>query len=250
MAKKSSRKRRAPKNPFPAPVVPIETAPFPAPPAAKGNGFVSFARWALILVILWFLGKSIWQLMPGSEVTAQAPAQASAKAPVSDQPPVTNNDFISPSKADGRRMNITIEFDGVKTKWGYSAWATDGSANPNVNKAIQGSPLDIRDTKYKQGIGTHAPSEIAFDLGGEVKKFSCLVGPDAAGGTADIIVFSVIGDGKKLYESPVLRGGETSGEKVDVNVSGVKELKLKVVTGGKEAGWGHADWVNLKFVKE
>jgi hypothetical protein len=248
MPRKKSRKHRVPKHSFRVPAVPAESAPLASPTPAQGKGFISYVRWGLILVILWFLGKSLWQLMPASNTLA--PSQASAPARASAPPSAANNDPVNLSKADARRMGITIEFDGIKSKWGYSGWAPDGSANPNVNKAIQGSDLIIRDTKYKQGIGTHAPSEVAFNLGGEVKKFSCLVGPDTAGGTADMIVFSVIGDGKKLYESPVLRGGDTNGVPVDVNVSGVKELKLKVVTGGAEAGWGHADWVNIKFVKE
>jgi hypothetical protein len=235
MPKKSYRKARSIKAALPVPKTVVDPISAPESVQSPGKHLVFFTRLAFFLVILWFLGKTFWDFIPHSKISTPAPAAGNT---VTDKPVTQTN-----------RMNITLKFDGIKSKWGYSGWATDGSANPNINKSIQGTDLQIRETKYKQGIGTHAPSEIVFDLEGKVKKFSCLVGPDKSGGTADIIIFKVSGDGNKLFESPVMRGS-VEPMPVDLNVSGVKELNLQVLYGGAEQGWGHADWINVKFEKE
>ena len=142
-------------------------------------------------------------------------------------------------------MTVTLEFNGIKSKWGYSGWSKDG-ANPNVNKGIYGGELTINGTTYKQGIGTHAPSEIVFALDGKVRRFSCQIGPDQSGGASDTIVFKVFGDGRNLFESPVMRQGMVL--PVNLDVTGVKELSLRVNYVDSDS-WGHADWVNVKFEK-
>jgi hypothetical protein len=239
MKKKSNRRARPKKAVFPVPETVIEPVPAPVEAQPQGKGLVFYVRVAFFLVILWFLGKTLWEYVPHKPKASPSPAPVAA----------VNNAAPANLEPTTKRMDITLKFDGIKSKWGYSGWATDGSANPNVNKSIQGTPFNIQGKKYEQGFGTHAPSEVVFDLGGKVEKFSCLVGPDTSGGTSDIIVFKVFGDSKKLFESPVLRAG-VDPLPIDLNVSGVKELSLQVVVGGAEKGWGHADWLNIKFKKK
>jgi hypothetical protein len=146
-----------------------------------------------------------------------------------------------------RRMTETFEFDGVKTKWGYSGWTKDGSANPNKDEGIYtGQALGINAVKFDSGIGTQAPSEIVFDLKGKVKNFSCKVGVDGGGNDVSSVIFKVYGDKKKLFQSPVMKVN-TPALPIQLDVSGYQELDLKVDPVDPSGGWDQADWVDIKF---
>jgi hypothetical protein len=161
--------------------------------------------------------------------------------------PVTSQESNKP--VGERRMSVKFEFDGVKSKWGYSGWAQDGSANPNLDKGIWGETLSIHGTLFEKGIGTHAPSVIVFDLQGAKKpvtKFTCKVGVDGKAGAVASVAFKVWGDDQKLFESPLMRENENA-LPVQVILSGHKELKLEAAPGDPSASWDHADWVDIKF---
>jgi hypothetical protein len=161
--------------------------------------------------------------------------------------PVMSEEMSKPVK--DRRMNVSFEFDGVKTKWGYCGWAHDGSANPNRDKGIWGEPLNIGGTVFGKGIGTHAPSVIVFDLKGAKKpvtRFTCKVGVDDKAGSEASVIFRVFGDDKKLFESPVMREHDAA-LPVQVIFAGHQELKLEVDPVEPSASWDHADWVDIKF---
>jgi hypothetical protein len=257
--KKTKSKRRVHKNiPF-VPALPVEPFPLPAAPPPRKNGLATLIHWVFSLVIIWLVGKTLWEFKPKPE--APSPAPVSRSEPATNPAPAVNPasaanpaPVAKPASAAIQasltpQMNVTFEFNGIKSIRGFSGWSVDGSANPNLNKSIQGSELNIADTIYKHGIGTHAPSEVVFDLGGKVKRFSCLVGPDKSGGATDHIVFKVYGDGKKLFESPGLKG-ILKPLPVDLNVSGVKTLTLRMDTFYPGDGWAHGDWLNIKFLKE
>jgi hypothetical protein len=261
MRKKSARKPRVSRETPIFPVAPIEPAPLPPPPP-RNKGLATFLHLVFSLLVIWFLAKTFMEFKgkwgfssrpsparSGPAVTSRPSSPAPATADKSQTGKKTSASS-QPTDSSASQMDVTLEFDGIKTVRGYSAWAADGSVNPSLNKSIQGTDLEIRGVKYKSGIGTHSPSEIVFALNGKVKRFTCLVGPDTSGGMSDMVIFKVFGDGKKLYESPVLRGGYTGAVPVDLNVSGVKELNLAVERGGAELGWGHADWLDIKFEKE
>jgi hypothetical protein len=57
------------------------------------------------------------------------------------------------------------------------------------------------------------------------------------------VVFSITGDGRQLYKSPLIRQGDTP-VNVKVNLAGVKELELVVEDGGDGASGDHALWID------
>jgi hypothetical protein len=187
-------------------------------------------------------------LKPSSTPTKTAPAASSIQAPppgASASKP--NADLPSTDKGEHPRMTLSLEFNGIKSKWGYSGWAVDGGANPSVNKGIMGGDLVINGQVYRKGIGTHAPSEIVFDLGKKVRRFSCRVGANETGRDLERIYFRVLADGKKLFRSPIM-AYNTPAIPVDLDVTDVEELSLKVDYVANDS-WGHADWVDIKFEK-
>jgi hypothetical protein len=109
----------------------------------------------------------------------------------------------------------------------------------------------VRDPlRVARGLGTHAPSEIVFDLGGRYDRFESLIGvpgPIGADGNGTV-TFAVDADGRRVFESGLVRGGGPCRE-VSVDVSGVRRLTLVVGNAGDgqscdEAAWGNARLTN------
>ena len=121
--------------------------------------------------------------------------------------------------------------------------ATQGYGELQIDKSISGAPLSIAGRKFAAGLGTHAASEIVYALGGKCTRFQAWVGVDDAmkGYKESSIVFQVFGDGKKLFDSGVMRLNDPA-RQVAVEVTGVAELKLVVTDAGDTNYCDHADW--------
>ena len=108
--------------------------------------------------------------------------------------------------------------------------------------SISGSPITIAGRKFTQGLGTHAPGEIVFDLTGKNhKRFKAFVGVDDGGGTAGSVSFTVLLDGRAAFESGVMKHGDAARE-IRLDIEGVKELKLICDNGGDGVQHDWADW--------
>ena len=118
---------------------------------------------------------------------------------------------------------------------------------PQADKSVDGGTLSIAGTKFEHGLGTHAASLLYVDLKGGSTRFNAMVGIDDEVTETPIgIRFSVIGDGRNLWKSGVLKKGQAA-EKVDVDVTGVKTLALAVENEGDSINYDHADWADAKF---
>jgi alpha-galactosidase len=126
--------------------------------------------------------------------------------------------------------------------------AVQGWGEPQKNKSVDGNPLTIGGQPFKRGFGTHAESTLHINLGGGAQKFTASVGvdDDANGNAASSVEFFVIGDGKTLWSSGVLCAG-TAAKTCDVDLTGVKDLVLKVGDAGDGIDFDHADWADAKF---
>lgn len=111
-----------------------------------------------------------------------------------------------------------------------------------VNRSFDGNRLSVANRRYAQGIGTHASSDIQYQLPDNAETFSFMVALDDEVGTADV-QFSVWGDGKLLWQSAIIYGYERHIPTHKLNIQGVKILNLKVAPL-KDDKWDHANWVN------
>jgi len=111
-----------------------------------------------------------------------------------------------------------------------------------LHRSFDGNHLSLANRRYAQGIGTHASSDIQYQLPEGASEFTFLAGLDDEVGTADV-QFSVWGDGKLLWESEPYLGHERDLHVHTVDVRGVQKLNLKIAPL-KEDKWDHADWVN------
>lgn len=110
------------------------------------------------------------------------------------------------------------------------------------NLNVSGKPLSLGGKRYADGLGTHANSIINFALPEKAKEFTFMAGLDDAVDAADVIL-SVWGDGNLLWQSPLIYRTESEPSKITVNVTGMRELSLRV-SGVNSISGDHVDWVN------
>src|SRR6516162_2499435 len=125
---------------------------------------------------------------------------------------------------------------------------SQGWGQPHKSQSVDGHSLTIGGKSFKRGLGTHAESTLFVKLDGRARSFLASVGVDdeVTNNPAASVEFFVIGDGKELWRSGVMRGGDTARDCV-VDVSGVKSLLLKVGDAGDGIAFDHADWADAKF---
>jgi alpha-galactosidase len=124
---------------------------------------------------------------------------------------------------------------------------SQGWGDPHRNLSVDGSPLVIGGHKYEHGLGTHAISIMRIGLDGKAELFTADVGVDGSESSAGTVTFTVMGDGKKLFESGIMHGGD-SPKQISVDLHGVKTLVLYVGDAGDGIDHDHADWADAKIV--
>jgi hypothetical protein len=113
--------------------------------------------------------------------------------------------------------------------------------------AGDGKPLSINKVAYAKGLGTHAASDVRFDLNGACQTFLSDVGVDdeVPVGSGSVI-FQVWADSVKLFDSGKMIGGSST-QKVNVSVAGKQQLRLRVTDAGDGVSWDHADWAGARL---
>ncbi|HET7746450.1 MAG TPA: NPCBM/NEW2 domain-containing protein [Vicinamibacteria bacterium] len=117
------------------------------------------------------------------------------------------------------------------------------------DRSVDGRTLRVAGRTYPRGLGTHAGSEVRYDLAGAFRRFTAQVGIDdeVRPEKPNQAVFEVWGDGRSLWSSgPVTHGAAPV--MVEVDVTGVRELVLKVLPGTDGAGNDHADWLVPRLI--
>jgi Gpi18-like mannosyltransferase len=113
--------------------------------------------------------------------------------------------------------------------------------------------LSVQYAFYRKGIGTHANSTQTFDVRGYFTRFSFDYGIDTEAGPKGTVIFEVYGlpageagDDKKLFASEKI-GRYDLPRHADVNITGIRTLKLVVTDAGDGITDDHADWLNPKL---
>jgi alpha-galactosidase len=122
-----------------------------------------------------------------------------------------------------------------------------GYGKPQINRSMREKPLSLAGQTFERGVGTHANSTLWIDLGGGSDRFQAAVGlDDAAGSEKGSIVFRVQGDGRLLWESGVMKQGQSPAA-IDINVKNIKILLLQARDAGDGVEYDHADWAEARF---
>ncbi|MFI7544016.1 glycoside hydrolase family 2 TIM barrel-domain containing protein [Actinoplanes sp. NPDC049599] len=161
---------------------------------------------------------------------------------------------------DGFRSSTTATATtGAPLPAGY-AWLSDRPFTAPVNGwgpaerdrsngeqgAADGNPLTVGDVVHPKGIGVHAVSTVVVELGGDCTRLRTDVGVDDETGSAGSVTFEVRGDDTLLARTGVLTGADPA-QRLDVDVTGVRRLELRVTDGGNGNGNDHADWASARI---
>lgn len=152
-----------------------------------------------------------------------------------------------PLRFAGEALGKEVSWDGkTKTVWigpreGEAKYLTDLEYARMDHAMGQSIHFDVwsgdkkfrvAGKEYLHGLGVsigYAWSDtvsIEYNLNGSYKSFSALLGvDDSTRNSKSAAEFKVLGDGKELYASPGIRGGDPASD-MKVNVSGVKKLKI------------------------
>jgi len=116
-----------------------------------------------------------------------------------------------------------------------------GWGQNQVNKSVDGNPLTVAGQVFDRGVGTHAINKFMLGLGGMGKQFSAMVGVDDESGELASVEFFVMGDGRILWQSGIMKKGDAA-KLIDVKLKGIQKLALYVSDGGDNINYDHADW--------
>ncbi len=109
------------------------------------------------------------------------------------------------------------------------------------NLAGDGRTISIRGVTYAKGLGTNAPSEVVYYLGGACTSLSTDVGVDDEAQGRGTVVFQIYKDGVKVADSGLLTGTQPA-RHLTADLTGANELHVVVTDGGDGNNSDHADW--------
>ena len=137
-----------------------------------------------------------------------------------------------------------IEWESARTDWN-SVRKDKASSNVNIKLLVDGEVKE-----FAKGIGTHANSEIVYDLeGSNYEYFETYVGVDRniPEQNNSSVVFKIYADDVEVYNSGVMRYN-TEAKLVRIPVSGVSELKIVANDAGNGNSSDHASFGDAKFL--
>ncbi|MFB7378430.1 NPCBM/NEW2 domain-containing protein [Kitasatospora purpeofusca] len=112
--------------------------------------------------------------------------------------------------------------------------------------AGDGRTMSLRGTAYGRGLGTHAPSEVVYYLGGSCERLTVTVGIDDESGAAGTAVFQIWRDGTKVADSGRLTAADPA-KVLTADLTGGERLRLVVTDGGDGIDHDHTDWADPRL---
>ncbi len=124
----------------------------------------------------------------------------------------------------------------------HQGWGT-----PQARKSVKELDLLLGGKRYERGVGSHAPGSIHVELDGKTERFQAVVGLDDEVGDQGSVTLKIFGDGKPLFESAVLKGGDAP-VTLDLDVAGLRLLTLIMGDAGDGISYDNVDWADAKFI--
>lgn len=115
-------------------------------------------------------------------------------------------------------------------------------------RSVTGRPIQLGGRVHPRGIGVHATTRLTFACNGGFERFMATIGVDDAVKPRGSVIFRVLGDGKKLYESPLMRGGAPP-IAISVDIRGVRMLLLEADASEGLDLSDHANWADARFIR-
>jgi signal transduction histidine kinase len=149
---------------------------------------------------------------------------------------------VSPVVMAGTQAGIASKRIFLETGMASSIHHPTGDALDNLS--FNKTPMRLHGESFTRGIGCQSPSEMRFPLDGKFIRFQAVAGVDDSG--SGTVTFEVYGDGKKLFDTGQVLPGQ-SGRVIDLDVTGMKELKLVVTDAGDGINFDWANWADASL---
>lgn len=120
-----------------------------------------------------------------------------------------------------------------------------------VDRNCRGGLLSVGGVVFDRGLGVHAPSRLTWDVGAEWGSLRLMCGVDdsgQSGARAGAVRFRVLGDGKELWKSEVMRGGLLASRSPAISLEGIQELVLEVDPAG-DFVLDRANWIRPMLLR-
>ncbi|MBO0994318.1 NPCBM/NEW2 domain-containing protein [Bacillus sp. SD088] len=152
---------------------------------------------------------------------------------------------VVPSSPTANSYLSDIEWTDATNHWG----PVERDQSVGDKDLNDGNPLTIDGITYDKGLGVHALAEVTYYIGGKFSTFTADVGIDDEVGDKGAVVFQVWTDGEKVYDSGKVTGAD-SAKKVQVDISGVNQLRLYVTDANDGRSYDHANWADAYISKD
>ena len=145
---------------------------------------------------------------------------------------------------EGRRDYLSDLADRLESAQEWGQLGLDVASYGVFQNAAK---LGIGEKKYAKGLG-HAPGWIEVDLEGLYDRFEAEVGVQAGAGEPASVVFQVLVDGKKVFDSGVMKLRDPP-RTVNVSVRGAQTLRLVVTDAGDGISCDQANWADARLIR-
>ena len=157
-----------------------------------------------------------------------------------ETPPVPAGEVVLPPPPRGKAKDAWLtELKPISQLQDFS--------EAQLDRSIEGKPLCVCGKTYAHGLGAHAVNHTIYRLDNRYRRFEAEVGVDDEKGGQGSVVFQVLADERKVFDSGVMRGHQPP-KKVSVPLDGVEELTLVVTDAGDGISCDHADWLNARLL--
>jgi hypothetical protein len=143
-------------------------------------------------------------------------------------------------------LSDIAEERGLVSTQAFGHLGFDTAVVPGDGRPAQ--PLRIKDKTYSKGLGHHAPGEMVIDLDGEYLAFEAELGVQWQGGKTGSVVFQIFVDGKKAFETGVMKETDEA-VPVKVPLVGADTLRLVVTDAGDGITCDCADWAEARLLR-
>lgn len=163
----------------------------------------------------------------------------------------------------GARLNLPVlTIDSLRFLGGCATYLSDLEPAPyrfvpyfdfqwplGRDRNVLGGPLFLRGQEFPKGLGLHSQSEVSYRLDGQYRWFQATIGIDDVTQGKGSALFEVLLDGKSFYKSNDLTGTSPALVLDRIDVTGRKQLTLRVDFGALADIQDHADWGDAVLVK-
>jgi hypothetical protein len=142
----------------------------------------------------------------------------------------------------GQTYLSDLTWTSARSGWG--AVEIDGSNGDRA--AGDGNTITLGGQRYRKGMGVAVNSDVTYNLDGQYSTFFSDIGIDNEVRNKGSMTFQVWADNKMVYQSGVMRG-QGAARHVQINVSGVNQLRLVTTNADDGDNSDHGDWAAARL---